>query len=48
MFDDEGHGFMRRVNAQRFDAAAEAFLAEQLGGRAEPAHAGEEIEPVLR
>lgn len=48
VFDDEGHGFMRPVNAQRFHAAVEAFLAEHLGGRTEPAHAGEEIEPFLR
>ena len=48
VFDDEGHGFMRPHNARRFYAAAEAFLAEHLGGRAEPAHPGEEIEPFLR
>ena len=48
VFDDEGHGFMRPANAQRFYAAAEAFLAEHLGGRAEPAHPGEAIEPFLR
>jgi hypothetical protein len=46
--DDEGHGFHRPANAQRFYAAAEAFLGEHLGGRAEPAHPGEEIEPFLR
>src|SRR5438128_976839 len=38
VFDDEGHGFMRPTNALRFYAAAEAFLAEHLGGRTEPAH----------
>ena len=48
VFDDEGHGFASVANALRFYAAAEAFLAEHLGGRAEPAHPDEEIEPFLR
>ncbi|HKE13455.1 MAG TPA: S9 family peptidase [Kofleriaceae bacterium] len=48
VFDDEGHGFMRPANALRFHAEAEAFLAEHLGGRAEPRHPDEEIEPFLR
>jgi dipeptidyl aminopeptidase/acylaminoacyl peptidase len=48
VFDDEGHGFARPENNQRFNAALEAFLATNLGGRAEPAHAGESIEPYLR
>jgi dipeptidyl aminopeptidase/acylaminoacyl peptidase len=48
VFDDEGHGFARPANAQRFYAAAEAFLAEHLGGRAERAHPGEKIAPFLR
>ena len=48
VFDDEGHGFARPENAKRFNAAVEAFLAEHLKGRAEPAAAGEEITPFLR
>ncbi|MBV8579442.1 MAG: S9 family peptidase [Candidatus Eremiobacteraeota bacterium] len=48
VFDDEGHGFARPENATRFTAAAEAFLARHLGGRLEPPHPGEEIEPYLR
>ena len=48
VFDDEGHGFARPENNQRFNAALEAFLATHLGGRAEPAHAGESIDPHLR
>jgi dipeptidyl aminopeptidase/acylaminoacyl peptidase len=48
VFDDEGHGFARPENNKRFNAALEAFLAEHLGGRAEPAHAGESIEPYSR
>jgi dipeptidyl aminopeptidase/acylaminoacyl peptidase len=48
VFDDEGHGFVRPANAQRFYAATEAFLAEHLGGRTEPAHPGEKIAAFLR
>jgi dipeptidyl aminopeptidase/acylaminoacyl peptidase len=36
LFADEGHGFAKPDNRLRFYAAAEAFLAEHLGGRAEP------------
>jgi len=36
-FPDEGHGFVRAVNRLAFVAEMEAFLAEHLGGRAEPA-----------
>jgi acetyl esterase/lipase len=36
VFDDEGHGLARPENRERFYAAAEAFLAEHLGGRCEP------------
>jgi len=36
LFDDEGHGFVRPRNRLAFHAAAEAFLAEHLGGRNEP------------
>lgn len=35
LFEDEGHGFARPENRLRFYAAAEAFLAKHLGGRAE-------------
>jgi dipeptidyl aminopeptidase/acylaminoacyl peptidase len=48
LFEDEGHGFADPVNNKRFTAAAEAFFAKTLGGRAEPSGAGEEIEPFLR
>ena len=48
VFDDDGHGFVQLHNARRFYAAAEAFLAEHLGGRAEPAQPDEDIEPCLR
>jgi dipeptidyl aminopeptidase/acylaminoacyl peptidase len=37
VFADEGHGFVRPENNLKFYAAAEAFLAKHLGGRAEPA-----------
>jgi dipeptidyl aminopeptidase/acylaminoacyl peptidase len=42
LFPDEGHGFARPENRFKFYAAAEAFLAQHLGGRVEPAHEGEE------
>ena len=48
VFDDEGHGFTHPLNNRRFSAAMEAFLAEHLGGRAEPPSADEAIEPFLR
>ena len=35
LFPDEGHGFAKPGNRVRFYAAAEAFLARHLGGRAE-------------
>jgi dipeptidyl aminopeptidase/acylaminoacyl peptidase len=35
-YEDEGHGFARPVNRLSFYAVAEQFLAEILGGRAEP------------
>jgi dipeptidyl aminopeptidase/acylaminoacyl peptidase len=35
LFEDEGHGFARPENRLKFYAAAERFLAEYLGGRAE-------------
>jgi dipeptidyl aminopeptidase/acylaminoacyl peptidase len=37
LFADEGHGFARPENRLKFQAAAEAFLAKYLGGRAESA-----------
>ena len=36
LFPDEGHGFARPDNRMAFYAAAEEFLAKQLGGRAQP------------
>ena len=36
LFPDEGHGFARPENNLAFNAVAEAFLAEHLGGRYEP------------
>ncbi len=36
LFPDEGHGFARPENRLAFNAVAEAFLAEHLGGRFEP------------
>jgi dipeptidyl aminopeptidase/acylaminoacyl peptidase len=42
LFPDEGHGFAKPENRMKFNAAAEAFFAEYLGGRVEPAHPGEE------
>ncbi len=36
LFPDEGHGFARPENRMSFNAVAEAFLSEHLGGRFEP------------
>lgn len=36
VFPDEGHGFAHPENAMYFNGLAEAFLAQYLGGRAEP------------
>jgi dipeptidyl aminopeptidase/acylaminoacyl peptidase len=36
LYPDEGHGFARPENRLSFNAIAEAFLAEYLGGRYEP------------
>jgi dipeptidyl aminopeptidase/acylaminoacyl peptidase len=36
VFPDEGHGFAKPTNNMAFNAAAEEFLAKNLGGRAEP------------
>ena len=35
LFEDEGHGLAKPENRERFYAAAEAFLAQHLGGRSE-------------
>ncbi len=43
VFPDEGHGFARPENNLRYYAAVEAFLAKYLGGRSEPASAGEAV-----
>jgi dipeptidyl aminopeptidase/acylaminoacyl peptidase len=42
VYPDEGHGFARPENRTDFNARAEAFLARNLGGRAEPM-AGDKI-----
>ncbi|HYG69944.1 MAG TPA: prolyl oligopeptidase family serine peptidase, partial [Anaeromyxobacteraceae bacterium] len=42
VYPDEGHGFARPENRMDFNARAEAFLKDHLGGRAEPL-AGERI-----
>lgn len=36
LYPDEGHGFARPENRMSFNAVAEAFLAQHLGGRYEP------------
>lgn len=36
LFPDEGHGFARPQNSKAFNAVAEAFLSQHLGGRFEP------------
>jgi dipeptidyl aminopeptidase/acylaminoacyl peptidase len=36
LYPDEGHGFALEENRMSFNAVAEAFLAEHLGGRYEP------------
>lgn len=36
LFPDEGHGFARPENRMSFNAVAEGFLSEHLGGRFEP------------
>ncbi len=47
VFPDEGHGFANPRNSKRFTALAEAFLAQQIGGRVEPRHPEEDYEPFL-
>lgn len=41
VYPDEGHGFARPENRIDFNARAEAFLSQCLGGRAEPLPAGD-------
>jgi len=36
LFPDEGHGFRRAPNTKAFNAVTEGFLAQCLGGRAQP------------
>ena len=36
VYEDEGHGFKKPENAMAFQAEAERFLADHLGGRCEP------------
>ena len=36
LYPDEGHGFARPENRIDFNARAEAFLADCLGGQSEP------------
>ncbi|MBN2447216.1 MAG: S9 family peptidase [Phycisphaerae bacterium] len=36
LYSDEGHGFARPENSMSFNAVAEAFLAQHLGGQYEP------------
>jgi acetyl esterase/lipase len=36
LYPDEGHGFARPENRLSFNAVADLFLAEHLGGRYEP------------
>jgi dipeptidyl aminopeptidase/acylaminoacyl peptidase len=42
LYPDEGHGFARPENRLSFNAVAEAFLAQHLGGRFQPV--GEDFE----
>jgi dipeptidyl aminopeptidase/acylaminoacyl peptidase len=59
LYPDEGHGFARPENRLSFNAIADIFLAENLGGRSEPigedlkgssitVPAGEEYIPALK
>jgi dipeptidyl aminopeptidase/acylaminoacyl peptidase len=43
VYPDEGHGFARPENRIDFNARAEAFLADCLGGRMEPLPAGGKV-----
>jgi dipeptidyl aminopeptidase/acylaminoacyl peptidase len=46
VFPDEGHGFARPENRLKFSAAAEAFLAQYLGGRVEPPSDAETVDDL--
>jgi dipeptidyl aminopeptidase/acylaminoacyl peptidase len=48
VFPDEGHGFARPENRLKFYAAAEAFLAKYLGGRAEPPSEAEKVDDLRK
>jgi dipeptidyl aminopeptidase/acylaminoacyl peptidase len=48
VFPDEGHGFARPENNQKFAAAAEAFLGKYLGGRVEPPAPHESAEELRK
>lgn len=48
LFPDEGHGFARPDNRRRFIAAAELFLATNLGGAVEPHAPSEEWSSIER
>jgi dipeptidyl aminopeptidase/acylaminoacyl peptidase len=48
LFADEGHGFLRPVNKQKFHAAMEHFLAKYLGGACEPATASDDWQDVRK
>jgi dipeptidyl aminopeptidase/acylaminoacyl peptidase len=48
VFTDEGHGFVRPENNLRFYAATEQFLAQYLGGRAEPPGPDEDWTPFTK
>lgn len=48
VFPDEGHGFARPENRLKFYAAAEAFLAKYLGGRAEPPSDAEKVDDLRK
>jgi dipeptidyl aminopeptidase/acylaminoacyl peptidase len=48
VFPDEGHGFTHPENRMKFYAAAEAFLAKYLGGRAEPPSEKENVDDLRR
>jgi dipeptidyl aminopeptidase/acylaminoacyl peptidase len=48
LFPDEGHGLARPENRLKFYAAAEQFLAQHLGGRAEPPSPAEDFTHLRR
>jgi dipeptidyl aminopeptidase/acylaminoacyl peptidase len=48
VFPDEGHGFLRPENRTRWFGAVETFLADHLGGRAEPPGTGESWDALRR